>query len=488
MITLLILACSTLTIDARRDQTQLEKYLDEHRLRLEGKDAIIETAPDESSAPGRWVDISLDTKSADNMDVKLMTDVIHDTDGHRPRCFGPSCQEGFDPNIGPHEDIDEYLAEHVDKSNYDANDRLEAINALAEKLKNVKLKDKYISEDDLEYGGDNNGKIYTSWNRLKVKQHKHPYDDKDGWVTLEPVAWSTSKISKWKPNVKKQKPNHWIEEEADGFPSNSPNSYKRPSMSRPTYINNKLHSNSDWDSDSPKPWTKPSYNYPSTWTSDDSRRPQKPNCDNDEHYHTDPTVFYGLTDSIVTDNRPSHFPYEYESLKKPIRRPTQVVYSGSPETDGDRSRPPHGDGQWVLLSTTRGYRNKKRQRSLVHDADSPTLTSHQAVSLTVLPVAGDHTNMTTSHGGLLEVDRSFQTVEESKRDMDRKKLEDVPRPLKRIVKKRLVTSVAPDSTSVLAAVGAGMVPATMAMVVPMMLGRRRRDLSQIKEERFYKKE
>ncbi|XP_053608335.1 uncharacterized protein LOC128674067 [Plodia interpunctella] len=522
---------------ASSDDDQVKTY----KLDVPGKEPItvVEKAPFKN-----WKEITVDPNQEAEL-KNLMTHIVHEVDG-TPRCYGPSCQQGFNGDQGPHDGLDEFTIENdklKDIRDF-SQDRLQAITALAAKLKKDKIKsdryssietdryqplesDRYQSTDNDRYkipdndryqsmdsdryhsiesnNNDdyNNGKVYTTWNRLKVKQHKHPYDDKDGWVTLEPVAWSTSKISKWKPNVKKQKPNHWHEDE-NRFPSDdrfstnqdSGNTYnypqKRPVMLRPGFLNNKLHTTPDYEDDIPsKPsWNKPMQtSYTSTWSPDEGRRPHKPNCDSDEH-SSDDTVFYGISDSIVTDNRPSHFPYEYEALhqaiqqKRPMRRPTQVIYAGSPDLDNDRgSRPPYGDGQWVLLSTTKGYRNKKRQRSLNPPPEEinefGSMTSHQAVALTVLPVDKAHTNMTTSHGGLLEVEKSFQTVEESKRDMDKKHDLDVAatqfRPVKtKVIKRKIASNVSPDSSTILAAVGAGMVPATMAMVVPMMLGRRRR--------------
>lgn len=38
------------------------------------------------------------------------------------------------------------------------------------------------------------------WNQIEAEKHNHPFDDNRGWITLDPVPWSTSKVSKWKPN------------------------------------------------------------------------------------------------------------------------------------------------------------------------------------------------------------------------------------------------------------------------------------------------
>lgn len=513
MTVVLLAICLLHLTAANNNENEYEKFKT-YQLEVPGKEpiTIIENTPEkEHVRPWDATETTLDNES----DIKnLMTDIIHDVKSNRPRCYGPSCQEGFVENEGPQEDLEDYEPENMAKlTNFKdfPNERLQAIAALAAKLKRNKIKSDRFSSA-YEQDDENDDKVFTSWNRLKVKQHKHPFDDKDGWVTLEPVAWSTSKISKWKPNVKKQKPSYWNDDDDTKFSNDDrfstyqemDNSYvyppKRPTLSRPGFINNKLHVPQEYEPELPsKPtWTKNKLqpqqqsmnNYQSSWSSDDNRRPYRPvsNCDKDDSYSNDDSVYYGIADSVVTDNRPSNFPYEYEALhqsstqKRPVRRPTQVVYS---DIEDDRSsRPPHGDGHWVLLSTTKGYRNKKRQRSLEHPTENeavPSITSHKSVSLTVLPTDDhSHTNMTTSHGGLLEVEKSFQTVEESKRDMDIKNDLEVAasqhRPVKnKTIRKRLVGNKnLPDSSTVIAAVGAGMVPATMAMVVPMMLGRRRR--------------
>ncbi|XP_045773744.1 uncharacterized protein LOC123873089 [Maniola jurtina] len=513
MTVVLLTVCLLHLASANTNEDKYEKFKT-FQLDVPGKEpiTIIENTPEKENV--RQWDVTETTLDSDSDIKNLMTDIIQDVKSSRPRCFGPSCQEGFIENEGPQEYFEDYALENVDKLKDFKdfpNERLQAIAALAAKLKRNKIKSDRFSTSTSQDDEDDD-QVFTSWNRLKVKQHKHPYDDKDGWVTLEPVAWSTSKISKWKPNVKKQKPSYWNDEEDTNYSNDDrytsyqdmDNGYvypqKRPTLSRPGFINNKLHipqeyeqelpSKPTWTKNKPKPQQQSVHSYQSSWSSDDSRRPYKPvsNCDKNDPYANDDAVYYGMSDSIVTDPRPSNFPYEYEALhqssmqKRPVRRPTQVVYS---DVEDDRSsRPSYDDGHWVLLSTTKGYRNKKRQRSLEPSEENvavPSITSHQSVSLTVLPTDDrSGTNMTTSHGGLLEVEKSFQTVEESKRDMDMKNDLEVAasqhRPVRnKVIRKKVVGNKnALDSSTVIAAVGAGMVPATMAMVVPMMLGRRRR--------------
>lgn len=174
-------------------------------------------------------------------------------------------------------------------------------------------------------------------------------------------------------------------------------------------------------------------------------------------------------------------------------------YGYNDDEDGHRpSYPGGGDGKWVLLSSTKGYsvpqphRHRGYQRAMMFDAKSPdSVSSHRTVRLTVLPALDNSTNMTTSHGGLLEVESSFQTVDEAQREHAAKmmKLEGAAvnaskaAPLRksntRSAEVKIFTAAANPSNdktkqAVLAAVGAGMIPATMAMLLPMVLGRKKR--------------
>ncbi|CAA9999252.1 unnamed protein product, partial [Nesidiocoris tenuis] len=174
--------------------------------------------------------------------------------------------------------------------------------------------------------------------------------------------------------------------------------------------------------------------------------------------------------------------------------------------------PSDGDGQWVLLSSTKGYsvpqRSRAHQRSLFITANtpspngSPSVKSHRSVRLTVLPALNGTMNTTTIHNGMVEVEQTQQTVEEAHREHLAKmlKLENPPSPGHRGHKPvRQTASTAPPPTALrrsggaikvypvrtpasqqarnnamLAAVGAGMIPATVAMMLPMVLGKRRR--------------
>ncbi|XP_029670076.1 uncharacterized protein LOC115239613 [Formica exsecta] len=350
------------------------------------------------------------------------------------------------------------------------------------------------------------------------------YEDRNGWVTLEAIPWSKSKISKWQANPSTQRP--WPEIKPWDKPSMKP--WASDHTIRPTYENNK-----PWY-DKPKP----------NWSDNNENSYQKPISR--PPYHSDDTAqkwpsekpywnkyeTHRPNSDIITDDRPANFPntwsrpqtasyqfvdkytekdqsgdgsdwHDYPSKYEQDRpRPTLITerpnFSHYQYTNNHPSNhPASGDGQWILLSTNRGY-SKSRQRSIKIDTVNvpetfkatnmtsrgngnrynrpaiPVMTSKRQVRLTVLPSING-TNTTTSHGGLLEVEKTFKSVEQSRKEYEMGKLTTEPSiPNKRPIRHTL--SGQPSSSAVLAAVGAGMLPATMAMMIPMMLGRRKRDL------------
>lgn len=298
-----------------------------------------------------------------------------------------------------------------------------------------------------------------SWHLVHSQAHNHPYDDRLGWVTLEPVAWSQGKVQKWEPN-KPLKP-HWDRDE--------PPPYQRPERPyKPTY-EYKPGKPSHWDSEPQYTYGKP------TWQS----------------WNSNP--------EIITDNRPSHFPEPSPSHGKPWyegKPQTEVVYHGSHGEGRPSGHPGDGDGRWVLISSTKGYSYPSRkgyQRSL-NVTPKISMSSHRTVRLTVLPALNDTTKTTTSHGGLLEVESTSQTVDEAQREHAAKMLRleksEQPRstrkPLRRASNRRSSThfTVIPVNShsedtknkALLAAVGAGMIPATVAMLLPALAGRKKRSL------------
>ncbi|XP_012059546.1 PREDICTED: uncharacterized protein LOC105622739 [Atta cephalotes] len=351
------------------------------------------------------------------------------------------------------------------------------------------------------------------------------YEDRNGWVTLEAIPWSKSKISKWQANPSTQRP--WPEIKPWDKPSMKP--WASDYTVRPTYENNKPWYDKpkpNWPESSEKPWQKP-ISRPSYYPDDASNQAQKWPPERPLWNKYD---LHRPSSDIITDDRPSNFP---STWSRPQSSSYQFIDKYSDQSgdgsnwhnypskyDQDRPRPTlvterpnfshyqyvnnhppnhpaSGDGQWILLSTNRGY-SKSRQRSIKFDIINsaepfkrinttsrgneeeeeelvPVMTSKRQVRLTVLPSING-TNTTTSHGGLLEVEKTFKSVEQSRKEYEMEKLSTTPNILNKRPIRHTTLSTKPSSSAVLAAVGAGMLPATMAMMIPMMLGRRKRDL------------
>lgn len=327
------------------------------------------------------------------------------------------------------------------------------------------------------------------WDLLHVDRHNHnhPYADRNGWISLEAVPWSVSKISKWQSNYQSQ-------------------------HNRPDEIDRNYNKNS-W---SQKP-SQPSYNYPISDHSDkrysDIYSRPTTSYNHKVHVHTERAPYQEHTyagyghkhndnchQDIITDGQPPNFPTNQHNDYNRRR--------GSSHDTLTESHPLNGDGEWILLSTTKGYkRQKPRERSMHDSNDTQSVSTHRSVRLTVLPpLKNSKVNMTTSHGGLLQVESTFQTVEQAQRAyVKRMKLKNkttttthspiitrrvkYKKPTRRVIKKKYKirpqkfiqsNSTKPimqtsDTSAVLAAVGAGMIPATMAMLVPMAIsGKRKR--------------
>ncbi|XP_049841154.1 uncharacterized protein LOC126291632 [Schistocerca gregaria] len=372
----------------------------------------------------------------------------------------------------------------------------------------------------VEGSGEGDGELGSSeqsWSLLESKRHRHPYDDRDGWVTLEAVPWAAAKVAKWKPNPGRRPP--WVTLQ---------NSYGGQQSGRP---------HDRWDRPQPTSvWHRPAVERPP------AVEPSLP-ADPDEylaHHHAD----------IVTDERPLHRPpwapplgsaeigeggggsvYGLSHSHHQQHRPARPGYTFPAEPPGmDSLHQPHhhqphhplsypgeADGEWVLLSSTKGYslppHRRLHQRAVSFSARP--ITSRRSVRLTVLPAPSGTTNTSTSHGGLLEVHSSLNSVEQDVHDREHDQqnglvpAEDIPvftgsparptlasvpvlqgvgsganltsqfgtRPLQQqlvhVVPGRKGTKPNPGR-ALLAAVGAGVLPATVAMLVPLALGRRRR--------------
>lgn len=308
------------------------------------------------------------------------------------------------------------------------------------------------------------------WEQPQGQKHSHPYDDRKGWVSLEPVPWSVSKISKWHSRYKPQ--------ESANFNSKKPFKQRPPPS---TYHYQQNYHDPALDEDTVGVDSEDNfYNRPKPKPviSSFSQKLHIKNTISDPDYSSD----------IITDGMPANFPdHQYEPSYN--RRQSVTTESSLPPA----THPFSGDGEWILLSTTKGYKYpkpKSRERSLDVEADN-SIGVHRSVRLTVLPpLKGSKVNMTTSHGGLLQVESSFQTVEQAAQKVKRQKQKPKPRastttttrrPKPAPVKRKEATETrvttrnnAPDTSAVLAAVGAGMIPATMAMLLPMAMGGRKR--------------
>ncbi|KAK2588377.1 hypothetical protein KPH14_004391 [Odynerus spinipes] len=236
-------------------------------------------------------------------------------------------------------------------------------------------------------------------------------DDRNGWVTLDAIPWSKSKISKWQANPSTQRP--WPEIKPWDKPSIA-KPWTSDYPSRPTYENNKPWNEKPkpyWqENNNEKPWQKPSSSSRPSYYSDNKYDqvssqaqkwpPEKPSW---EKYASD----LHRPSDIITDDRPTNFPNSWNRPQSSRPYPyldrypdnnhadesTNDWHDFPPRTDSlDRPRPndrPHfshyqysnthppshpanGDGQWVLLSTNRGY-SKSRQRSIKVDTLTPEM-------------------------------------------------------------------------------------------------------------------
>lgn len=378
------------------------------------------------------------------------------------------------------------------------------------------MEDKYESIEAEEEDGNrrvsniNESKEHDGPNHVQERKrhrpgdksnYEHPYNKNNGWVTLEAVPWSKSKVSKWQSSVKPYgtQNNYNYQSNSNNAPyqrpprpppynyeeDNEDDYYSSHKPSRPTYQNNQYYGGGSSSHNKPNP--EPLYSHHSQQSShhsssfnnnyDNDYRPSRPN-----------------QPEIITDNRPANFPnqntYESSYDYNPNRpnsydsRPNRP-YNDNPYSSGPSYNPysnkdgPHplsypnggGDGEWVLVSTTKGYQFPKRhgQRAMMFQAQNgisgtdtrkndnkgiitaaasqqyetsvsikpsfqvgPTKTTQQQVKLTVLPLftkknenkpyqghQQNYNNMEvgvykpSNYNGVIETEPSTQTIEES---------------------------------------------------------------------------
>lgn len=343
----------------------------------------------------------------------------------------------------------------------------------AEKLKKDKATNPVEQEDSLET--DNDPKGQKSWNLLGIQRHRHPTDDRKGWVSLDPIPWSISKVAKWKPKTTEApwgsyQNNHYQNPWESDFVEDNPTLPQYQYKKKPE--NNKIYYIKDKNPVIKQPFARPFTVYDQSIQSSYHKTPI-----NIGSLYQPQDNFHQHRDTILTDDSPPNFPTENYDMH---RRADQE--------ETPQAHPFLGDGEWVLLSTTKGYKTPRTgQRSL--DFSPQSLTTRKTVHLTVLPpLKNSKLNMTTSHGGLLQVESTFESVEQAQKKFlkqQKNKVKKRKRPNGQIKRKKKVVKEITDSTittiprstdrsAVLAAVGAGMIPATMAMLVPMVNGRKRR--------------
>lgn len=337
-----------------------------------------------------------------------------------------------------------------------------AIKEISEKINQSENEADAAKQDDVEEKYNYNSNFDRDRRRPVSNQ---PYKDRDGWVTLEAVPWSSSTVSKWHGNhhqdderpssggystfndrvysVNSHRPGNYHHEEEEFYQRPKPYNTRPLSDDRPTYT----------------AWSKPqAFDRPGRPHSSGGYSAGSSNSafnDHDDWYDRDrPYGGRPWTGDIITDSRPSNFP---NNPKQPPRRVggyTDIEPYTNDEEDRYRpasnqpesQHPVNGNGEWVLISTTKGYqmpgRRQNGRRSLKFsvpasmDTTSGDITAHKSVKLTVLPALKNSTfssdsKPTTSHGGMLEVDASHQSIESAVIDAKKKAAKPPPKATKK---------------------------------------------------------
>lgn len=298
------------------------------------------------------------------------------------------------------------------------------------------------------------------------------YKDRDGWVTLEAVPWSSSSVSKWYPNGgggggggsgieedTRRRPS--AHSGRPSYHSNKPNRFPYHEDSEDDYYNRPKPTYIDRDS---RPsvystWTKPQSlssngngNGNSHSNGNGRPRPQPyvftESGSFNSHKHFDRNrvpsssrPWHGDGD-IITDNRPSEFPSESHATN--YHDDDHYNTASSNTHSSFQERPSEGNGQWVLISTTKGYQipgGNRRQHgkralsmpsnpSVTINAPVQTVRMHKAIKLTVLPANDENSNSqnstfstdkrpgittTTIHNGMVEIDASHSSIDDDVR-------------------------------------------------------------------------
>lgn len=313
--------------------------------------------------------------------------------------------------------------------------------------------DKSIENMEQKYNLNGYHDQFEDENRRK--RPSEPYKDRDGWVTLQAVPWSSSTVSKWHPHGDRDEDTHRKPSPNFGRPYNKPEKpfpyhddmendyYSRP---KPAYV----------DRDS-RPGVYSSWTKPHSMENNGRPRPQPyrfgessafglykfPDRERDRYSSSRPWSSGGTGgggSDIITDTRPSEFPSESHSSSHHYHDNDHYSASSSNIHSSYQDRPSEGNGEWVLISSTKGYQtaggNRRQQGNRVlsqRDTKSSVIVNvpqsmrmHKALKLTVLPALEPAKNSTFStdlkrkpttviHGGMLEIDATHETIEDDVR-------------------------------------------------------------------------
>lgn len=335
------------------------------------------------------------------------------------------------------------------------------------------LLSKYIEEynrkKNTDFGEDSESseeEQYRSYGRpqLPSPPQKHSYREGEKWVTLEAVPWSKSKVSIWKAGTKPIG-DHSLE-------SHSLETETIPGYGLASHISHKPQKGYL----PPKSHTYLS-RYPDHITKDKDGIITAPPIDRYYEYGVNDRSDSGYSHSLGFPGEVMNKEYQGHHVK---HRPPAV--GNYRDHHLPSSYPENGNGEWVLVSTTKGYqKNRNSPKKLENsqkDIKQPTsYRTHKALKLTVLPPKDKTTKMVLSHNGLIEVAESTNPVSSNK-DVE-VSVFSAPKTKKKkrqTVKQLNLMEAVPvnvehskyDKSTVLAAVTAGIVPASMAMMVPLL--------------------
>lgn len=431
--------------------------------------------PTENIQPNRRSDIDITHKAL--IDIHEEEELFEGTKkavSIEPQPIGMTITQDVNPSSGTNRDTDgsdnglkklvyspillkKFVKEYTEKlKNADVNTK-NAIKEISEKISHNENPNpvEAAKHDEIEEKYN-----YNAFDRDRRRPVSNtPYKDRDGWVTLEAVPWSSSTVSKW----------HGHYEDDRERPSGGYSSFNDRLYSVNAHRPSNYHQEEE-EFYRPKPYgarpvadDRPPY---SAWSKPEAfSRPARPHAtsynDRDGWYDRDRPYARPWNSDIITDNRPSDFP-------KPHRRPGYNEPEPYTIDDDDRYRPAasnnadqhtSANGEWVLISTTKGYqvpgRRQSGRRSLKFSVPTSMdtrgdMTSHKSIKITVLPALKSNSTfstdpnkpaMVTSHGGMLEVESSQQTIEaaviDSKRQITTTK-SPIKVPLKDIKKRKVL--------------------------------------------------